>query len=271
MNDHPYSAYSPEYPMRVRSVFISDVHLGTRECQAHMLLDFLHSVRCDQLYLVGDIIDMIGMSRSVHWPQEHTNVIRSLLGKAKHNTEIIYVPGNHDAFVRSYSGQRFARLRLASKAVHVTATGKRFLVIHGDAFDGAVRTSKWLKLLGGGLYLAILRLNNIWNRWRQKRGGRYWSLSAYIKRTNGQAGAYIARFENTVAAAAGQLGYDGVICGHIHHANQRDIDGVTYINDGDWVENCTALVEDMEGNLQIVHWPDAMAQRHRNIVPVKAA
>ncbi|GJM10549.1 MAG: hypothetical protein DHS20C11_28250 [Lysobacteraceae bacterium] len=225
------------------------------DCRADLLLEFLHSFCCERLYLVGDIVDLWAMKRSVSWPQTHTNVVRSILGKAKHGTRVVYIPGNHDAFLREYCGQQFGNVSLRRKVVHKTVDGKRILVIHGDAFDGAVRCNQALERIGDALYSFILRLNGWLHRARKHYGHHYWSLAGFIKTRIGNARRYIERYEEAAASAAANSGMDGIICGHIHHPNDRTIAGVQYINDGDWVESCTALVEHHDGRLQLIRWP----------------
>ncbi len=241
---------------RYRSIWISDVHLGTRGCQAEMLLDFLKYTESEYLYLVGDIIDGWHMKRTWYWRQAHNDVIQKLLRKARKGTRLIYIPGNHDENFRAFCGRRFGRMAILKEAVHKTATGKKFIVIHGDQFDGVIKYAKWLAVLGDGAYTWALSLNTGLNLLRRKLGFSYWSLSAYLKHKVKNAVEYISRFEDAVIAEVRKKGRDGVICGHIHHAEIRNIDGYWYGNCGDWVESCTALVEHPDGRFEIVRWSE---------------
>ena len=239
---------------RYRAVFISDVHLGTRGCQAELLLDFIKHVECETLYLVGDIIDGWRLKSGWYWPQSHNDVAQKILRLARKGVEVIYVPGNHDEFARQYCGMHFGGVLVTEDAVHVTANGRRLLVVHGDHFDGVIAYAKWLSLLGDWAYAIVLGLNTWFNRVRRRLGFGYWSLSAYLKGKVKNAVQFIADFESAVAEEARRRGVDGVVCGHIHKADLRQIDGVLYANDGDWVESCTALVEHPDGRLEILEW-----------------
>ena len=245
--------------LRTRSIFISDVHLGFKGCQAQYLLDFLRRVECDTVYLVGDIIDLWALSRSFYWPQAHNDVIRTILGKAKHGTRVVYVPGNHDRVFRDHGGLVMGNVEVQREAVHQTADGRRFLVLHGDEFDSIVRASPWLESLGSHAYSMALTANRYVNAIRQRFGYPYWSLAAFMKHKVKNAVQYITGFEKALAAAARERGLDGVICGHIHRAEITEIDGITYCNDGDWVESCTALVEDFSGRLSLLRWTESQA------------
>lgn len=239
-----------------RSVFISDVHLGTADCQAEYLLDFLEQVHCDTLYLVGDIVDLIAMQRRVHLSPAHGAVIQKLLSIAAGATRVVYVPGNHDEFLRRFCGQTVAGVELRQKVVHTTADGRRFMVCHGDQFDQVVRCSPLMLLVGDRAHGLLLRLNRWFNAWRRLQGKPYWSLAAWIKGRIGSARTFIRRFELAALTAAEKGHYDGFICGHIHSAGfLRGVDGL-YCNDGDWVEHCTALVEQGDGQLQLLHWSE---------------
>ena len=239
---------------RFKSVFISDVHLGTRGCQAELLLDFIRSIECERLYLIGDIIDGWKLKGGWHWPQAHNDVVQKVLRMARKGTAVIYVPGNHDEVARDYCGVHFGGVVIARDAIHTTVDGRTFLVTHGDEFDGVVQHAKWLAFLGDWSYRTILMLNTLFNHARRKMGFGYWSLSAFLKGKVKNALQFIENFEGAVADEARRRGVDGVICGHIHKAEMRDIDGITYINDGDWVESCTALVEHMDGRLELLEW-----------------
>lgn len=257
---------------RYRAIFISDVHLGTRGCKAQYLLDFLKVNEADYIYLVGDIIDCWRLSKGWFWPQSHNDVVQKLLRKARKGTQVIYVPGNHDEPLRDYDDHAFGDVMVMNEAVHVTADGKRLLIIHGDAFDGIMRYAPWLAKLGDTAYTAALALNQVFNRARHVMGYPYWSLSAYLKSRVKDAVKFIGDFEHTVAAEAKRRGFDGVVCGHIHQAALKDIDGILYANDGDWVESCTALVEHRDGRLEIIEWASArqLSMLTPNLLPANA-
>jgi UDP-2,3-diacylglucosamine pyrophosphatase LpxH len=240
----------------LRTAFISDVHLGTRDCRADLLLDFLHSVHVDELFLVGDIVDFWSLRRGLYWPQLHSNVLRAILGKAKHGTRVIYVPGNHDEQLRDLTASCFGMLEVHREYLHKTAAGKRLLVMHGDEFDGVVKCNRWLAALGSGLYDVALLLNRATNRIRRRCGYGYWSLASYLKSRIGNANEYVRRFESAAAHTARRHGVDGIICGHIHRPQITTLGGVTYCNSGDWVDSCSALVERRDGELQLWHWAD---------------
>jgi len=237
-----------------RTVFISDVHLGTRGCQAELLLDFIRQMECETLFLVGDIIDGWKLKGGWYWPQAHNDVLQKILRLARKGVRVVYIPGNHDEMARSFFGVHFGGVVVARDAIHETADGRRFLVTHGDEFDGIVQQARWLALLGDWAYRTVLALNTWFNLARRRLGFGYWSLSAYLKGKVKNAVAFIDAYEHAVADEARRRGVDGVICGHIHKAEMRDIDGVAYINDGDWVESCTALVEHPDGRLEIIDW-----------------
>lgn len=237
-----------------RAIFISDIHLGTRGCQAEYLLDFLRNTESEYLFLVGDIFDGWRLKRTWYWPQSHNDVVQKLLRKARKGTKVIYVAGNHDEALRNYTGVHFGGVEVCNDHVHETADGKRMLVIHGDAFDGVVKYAKWLALLGDWAYNWMLWLNTWFNRARRLFGFGYWSLSAYLKKRVKNAVQFINNYETAVTDEARRRGVDGVICGHIHHAEKREIDGILYVNDGDWVESCTACVEHEDGRLEILNW-----------------
>ena len=241
-------------PRRYRSIWISDIHLGTKGCQAELLLDFLKCSESEYLYLVGDIVDGWRLKRSWYWAQSHNDVVQKLLRKARKGTRVIYVPGNHDEALRDYSDNHFGGVHVVDEAIHTTADGRRLLVIHGDQFDGVVKYAKWLAILGDWAYNMMLAVNLWFNQIRRRLGFGYWSLSAYLKNKVKNAVQFIDDYENTVAEEARKRQVDGVVCGHIHKAEMRTIDGILYCNDGDWVESCTALVEHLDGRLEIVHW-----------------
>ncbi len=247
--------------MTYRTIWISDIHLGSRGCQADKLLDFLKVNECETLYLVGDIIDGWRLKKSWYWPQEHNDVVQKILRKARKGTRVIFIPGNHDEFARDYVDQHFGGVEVLEKVVHETADGKRLLVIHGDEFDIVVRYAKWLAVLGDGAYTMLLIINSWYNAIRKRMGKPYWSLSAYLKLKVKNAVKYIVEFETAIAKAAQAENVDGVVCGHIHHAEMRDINGILYCNDGDWVESCTALVEHHDGQLELIDWTAHSATR----------
>jgi UDP-2,3-diacylglucosamine pyrophosphatase LpxH len=255
-SDSPMDA--AERPLRVRTVFISDVHLGTPGCQAEALLDFLRVVECERLYLVGDIIDGWQLRRRWFWPQAHNDVVQKILRKARKGTHVVYVPGNHDEFARRYLQHSFGGVEVVEDCIHVTADGRRLWVMHGDLYDGVVQCARWLALLGDHLYEFTLELNRHLNSLRARVGLPYWSLSRYLKLKVKRAVSFISDFEVAVAREARKRGVDGVVCGHIHHAELREIDGLTYANDGDWVESLTALVEHADGRLEILDWSERL-------------
>jgi UDP-2,3-diacylglucosamine pyrophosphatase LpxH len=252
--------FEPGKPRLVfRTVWISDIHLGTAGCNAEMLLDFLKSIECETLYLIGDIVDGWQLKKGWYWPSRHNDVVRCWLKMAKHGTRVIFVPGNHDEVFREYAGLNFGGVEVVHEAIHETVDGRTLLIVHGDEFDGVVMYAKWLAFLGDHAYTLLIKLNRLVNFARRTLGLPYWSLSAYLKKRVKNAVSYISNFEQAVAHAAHELGADGVVCGHIHSAEVRQIGEVTYYNDGDWVESCTALVEHSDGRMEIVDW----AQRKR--------
>jgi UDP-2,3-diacylglucosamine pyrophosphatase LpxH len=255
MFDKSMNAPTREKP-RYRAIWLSDVHLGTRGCQAEILLDFLKSTESQYLYLVGDIIDGWRMRRSWYWRQSHNDVVQKILRKARKGTRVVYIPGNHDENFRDFARHRFGRVAILNEAFHVTADGRRLWILHGDAFDGVVKHARWLAVLGDGAYNLALGLNTGFNLLRRRLGLSYWSLSAYLKHKVKNAVEYISHFEKAVVAEARKRRADGVVCGHIHHAEIREIDGFLYCNDGDWVESCTALVEHSDGRLEIIRWAE---------------
>jgi len=245
-------------PLHFRTIWISDVHLGTPGCQAQRLLEFLRATESETLYLVGDIIDGWQLKRRWYWEQSHNNVVQTVLKKAKKGTNVIFVPGNHDEVIRQFIDLDFGGIKIRDELVHTTANGKRMLVIHGDRFDGVIACAKWLAYVGDNLYTMILKFNQWFNSWRARAGLPYWSLSQYLKGKVKNAVNYITSFEDALAAEAAKKGLDGVICGHIHKPEIRDINGITYCNDGDWVESLSALVEDETGELRLVTWGEIM-------------
>ena len=243
--------------LRVRALFISDIHLGTRTAQADRLLDFLRCCEADVIYLVGDIIDFWKVRRGPHWPQAHNDVLQKLMRKVRKGARLVLVPGNHDEVLRDYAGTQFGGVEIHRDVLHTTSRGRRYIVMHGDEFDVVVRTAKWLALLGDHGYEFALWLNNPLNWARRHFGLGYWSLSAYLKHRVKKAVAFIGAFEEAVAGEARRRGVDGVICGHIHHASDRHFHGTHYLNCGDWVESCTAVVETTDGELCVIQWAEA--------------
>lgn len=239
---------------KYKSIFISDVHLGAKMSQADMLLDFLKTVECDTLYLVGDIVDGWALSKNFYWPQTHNDVIQKILRRARKGEKIIYLPGNHDEFLRSFGHHDFGNIELVNSIIHVGVDGKKYLVMHGDQFDLVINKMKWLAHLGTRAYDIMIALNVFVSQCRKTFGLPYWSLSAWAKYKVKQAVNFIGEFEVNLTQYAKSKNADGLICGHIHHANIRDIDGLTYINCGDWVESLTAVVEHMDGSWELIKW-----------------
>jgi UDP-2,3-diacylglucosamine pyrophosphatase LpxH len=261
-------ADEPGPKLKVRTAWISDIHLGTPGCQADALLAFLRALQCDTLYLVGDIIDGWQLRRSWYWPQSHNDVVQKLLRRARKGTRVVFVPGNHDEFARKYVDHNFGGVDVVDECIHVTVDGRRLWITHGDLFDGVIQYARWLACLGDNAYEFTLRLNRHLNSLRARMGLPYWSLSKYLKFKVKRAVSYIGDFEAAVAREARKRGVHGVVCGHIHHAEMRDIDGVLYANDGDWVESLTALVEHADGRLEVIDWVAWLAQATPAAVPL---
>ncbi len=243
-------------PHRFRALFISDVHLGTKGCQAERLLDFLRYHEADTIYLVGDIVDGWQLRSGWYWPQQHNDVVQKLLRQARKGVRIVYVPGNHDEFLRNYYGTHFGGVEVVENIMHEGADGRRYLVIHGDLFDLVVTQARWLAHLGDWAYTSALWLNTIFNKGRRLFGFPYWSLSKWLKLKVKNAVSFIGEFEKTLVAEARRHDADGVICGHIHHAVMHDDFGLRYVNCGDWVESCTAIAEHDDGRFEIIHWTE---------------
>lgn len=250
----PFPALGHEGPERVRTLFISDVHLGTKGCQAGKLLEFLRLYEADVIYLIGDIVDGWQLKSGWYWPQAHNDVIQKLLRKARKGSRLIYVPGNHDEFLRDFYGTHFGGIEVVEDIIHVAADQKRYLIIHGDLFDVVIQHARWLALLGNKSYDLAIAINTNFNRIRRVFGLPYWSLSKWLKLKVKNAVNFIGEFERTLHGEACRHRVDGVICGHIHHAVIRTEEGITYINCGDWVESCTAVVEHFDGRMEIVDW-----------------
>ena len=239
-----------------KTLWLSDIHLGNRDCHATYLLHFLQHVECERLYLVGDIFDMLAMKRKVFWPQEHGEVVKQIHSMSQQGTEIIYVPGNHDMPMRHFDQGLFLNIQLHRQYVHQTVDGKKLLVVHGDEFDHAVLYRTMNRLIGDPAYDFMVFMNRWLQRVRSFLGLPFWSLASYLKNNLSQARATIEAFEKAAAMEAKQRHLDGVVCGHIHRANLRTVDGVLYCNDGDWTETCSALVEHRDGRLELMHWLD---------------
>lgn len=246
-----------------RTLFLSDIHLGTRGCQAELLLDFLSRHDADKIFLIGDIIDGWRLRRGWHWPQTHNDVLQAVLAKAQRGAQVIYIPGNHDEMMRSYLGTHFGGIEVMANAEHVTADGRRFLVTHGDQFDSIVVHAKWLAHVGDRAYAFALWLNTKLNRFRQLWGGQYWSLSSWAKKQVKQAVNFIGEYEAVLSDEARRGNFDGIICGHIHSASIRQMNGIEYVNTGDWVESCTAVVEQQDGALHLIAWAQVQRNRQR--------
>jgi UDP-2,3-diacylglucosamine pyrophosphatase LpxH len=253
--------------LHYRAIWISDIHLGTTGCQAALLLEFLRYTESKELYLVGDIIDGWQLRRKWYWHQHHNDVIQKVLRKARKGTKVTFIAGNHDEFARQFLGLAFGDIAIVDEAIHVTRDGKRLLILHGDQFDTVVQCAKWLAHLGDWLYGIALDMNRVLNALRRRLKMPYWSLSQYLKHRVKNAVSYITAFEEAVAREAKKRGMDGVVCGHIHRPEIREIDGITYCNDGDWVESLSALVETHDGELKLIYWHDIevwLASRHNN-------
>ena len=255
--------------LRYRTIWISDIHLGTRGCNAAMLIDFLDSTDSETMYLVGDIIDGWRMKKKFYWPSAHNDIVWRVMKRAKRGTRVVYIPGNHDEMFRQFAGMNFGGVEIVREAIHETADGRKLLVLHGDEFDAVMIAHRWLAVIGDQAYELLMRFNYVVNRIRAAMGKPYWSLSKHAKHKVKNAVEFIGQFEQVVAHEAAKRDVDGVVCGHIHTAEMRDIAGVDYYNDGDWVEGCTALVEHFDGRMEILHWADV--QQARRIAELKLA
>lgn len=245
----------PDRKKSFRTIWISDFHLGTKRAQTEALLDFIANCECQTMYLVGDIIDNWALKKSWQWDQTHNDVIQKLLRKARKGTKVVYIPGNHDEPFRDMVNLTLGNIQIMLNDMHKTADGKTFLVLHGDEFDGVIQYAKWLAFLGDQAYEVAMNINIALNKLRRVFGLPYWSLSAYLKRKVKRAVEFLSKFEKAVVREAKVRGADGVICGHVHTPEMREIDGILYCNDGDWVESCSALVEHHDGQLEIIFWP----------------
>lgn len=252
---------------QVRSIFLSDIHLGTRACQAERLLDFLREHPSEYLFLLGDIIDFWAMSRGgIHWSPAQNTIVQKVLRKARQGSQVFFIPGNHDEALREYVGTSFGEIRVEHEFIHTTLEGRRYLLLHGDEFDQVTRLHRWVAVLGDISYNFLVRLNS-WLSWvrRTLRRPGYWSLAGYAKRKVKTAVSFIFNFEDAVMHHARERGLDGVICGHIHWPIMKAIGGLDYFNCGDWVDSCTAIVEHLDGRMELINWSTAS---HR---PLEAA
>ena len=261
MNLHPISS------KHHRTLFISDIHLGTKAAQAEALLHFIKHNTADTIYLVGDIVDLWKIRRGVYWPQPHNDVLQKLLRTARKGTRVIFIPGNHDEALRDYCGQSFGSIEVQRNAIHETADGQRYTVMHGDEFDVVVRYAKWLAFIGDRSYELALWSNRPLNWVRRKLGYGYWSLSAHLKSRVKAAVSFIGEYEDNLAEVAKRNATDGVICGHIHQAADRRIGNIRYLNCGDWMESCTAITESHTGELEIVRWQEVMEAQAKLPLP----
>ncbi len=243
-------------PRRVRTLFLSDFHLGMKGCQPERILDFLRHHEADTIYLAGDVVDFWALRRAWNWPASHNLVVQKLLRKARKGTRIVYIPGNHDEFLRDYPNISFGGIEIRLDAIHRTADGRKLLVTHGDQCDAVVRYSPVLSLFGSIAYLAVFNASRIVNAVRHRTGRPYWSLSVWAKSKVKDASRFMRAYEAALASEARRAGADGVVCGHIHLAGMREIDGIEYINAGDWVESCTAIAEDFDGSLELIRWTE---------------
>jgi UDP-2,3-diacylglucosamine pyrophosphatase LpxH len=238
-----------------RTLWLSDIHLGIKACQAGLLLEFLRHAKSETLYLVGDIFDGWELKKKWYWPESHNDVVHDFLRRAREGTRVIYIPGNHDEMARDYLGRTFGGIQVINELIHVTADGKRLLVMHGDQFDAVMGSAPWLAKLGSAAYILTLGINWVFNTLRRALGFPYWSLAAYLKSKVKGAVKHINDYEHFLAEEARRQGCSGIVCGHIHRAEIRMIEDILYCNDGDWVESCTALVEHHDGRLEIINWP----------------
>lgn len=254
---------------RYRSIWISDVHLGTRGCKAEYLLDFLKHNESEHLYLVGDIVDGWRLRKTWYWPQAHNDVVQKILRRARKGVQVYYIPGNHDEAARDYAGLQFGGVQVVEEMIHVTADGRQLLVTHGDRFDVVVKYARWLAFIGDNAYVVLLQANTLFNWARRKLGFPYWSLSAFLKHKTKTAVEFIGNYETALGDEARRRKVDGVVCGHIHTAEIRDMEGILYCNDGDWVESCTALVEHPCGRLEIIDWAADIRRRAATTLPAR--
>ena len=257
------AAPSPTRHRKFRAIFISDIHLGTRHCQAELFTEFMNKHESDRIYLIGDIVDGWRLKKAWYWPRSHDEAVQMILKKAKTDTKVSYIPGNHDEFVRRYAGRRIEGVEILDRAIHTTANGRRYLVTHGDQYDVVIQNAKWMAYLGDCFYEFALWTNTWLNRVRGHMGLKYWSLGAFAKRHVKSFVNIIGDFEAVVAEEVRDQELDGVICGHIHHAMSREMNGIHYVNTGDWVESCTAVVEHHDGTLEVLFWEELSQELER--------
>ena len=271
LNEPPADREEGLTTRRWRTLWISDIHLGTRDCKAEFLLDFLRHNDAETIFLAGDIIDAWALKSSWRWPQSHNDVVQKILRKARKGTQVVYVPGNHDEFLRDYLPITVGGVVIQREAFHETADGRCLWIIHGDDFDNVVVNAKWLAQLGSAAYDVALWLNRLFNFFRRRMGYPYWSLSAYLKGKVKDAVSVMSKYESILAEEARRRRVDGVVCGHIHRAEIRKIEGIDYMNSGDWVESCTALAEDFMGHISLLRWTEASAPVRRRKAPAVLA
>ncbi|MCG6932241.1 MAG: UDP-2,3-diacylglucosamine diphosphatase [Gallionella sp.] len=258
--------------MKVRSIFLSDIHLGTRGCQADRLLDFLREYESDHLFLLGDIIDFWSMGRSIQWSQKQNTVVQKILRRARHGEKVVFIPGNHDEVLREYCGTSFGDILISYEWLHETADGKRLLLTHGDQFDQVIRHHRWVAVLGDVGYDLLVRINGWLSWWRRTLHiGGYWSLAGYAKRKVKSAVSFVFDFEDSVIHSVRDRGLNGVICGHIHSAAIKDVGDLLYVNCGDWVDSCTAIVEHLGGRLELIEWQGTSNSQTENDRELRAA
>ena len=245
-----------------RTIWISDVHLGTSGCKAELLLEFLKVSESEKVFLIGDIVDGWRLKKKWYWPQAHNDVIQKLLRKARKGVKVVFIPGNHDEAARKYIGVNFGDIIIKKEAHHTTLKGKKLWIIHGDQFDSIIKHARWLAYLGDKGYVILIRLNDLFNNFRQFLKLPYWSLSKFIKQKVKKAVSFVTAFELVMIREAKRRGFDGVVCGHIHKAEFKSIDDMIYCNSGDWVESMTAIVEHLDGSLEIVDWSSRISQKH---------
>jgi UDP-2,3-diacylglucosamine pyrophosphatase LpxH len=243
--------------IRCRTVFISDIHLGFKDCKAEYLLDFLDNIQTDTLYLLGDIVDLWSLRKRLYWPSSHYEVLKKFSELASKGTRVVYIPGNHDETCRDYVDSNWSEIEVREEAVHETAQGKKLLLIHGDILDHVIRLDKLNRFIGDSAYGVLLFLNRWCNYLRRRLGFNYWSLASYIKNRVKNARAAIDTYEHAAVKESHRRGLDGVVCGHIHQPEIAQFEEGMYFNDGDWIENCSALVEDHSGNIELLRWTES--------------
>jgi UDP-2,3-diacylglucosamine pyrophosphatase LpxH len=258
INDEP--EFAPKPPRKVRSLFLSDIHLGSRACRADELLEFLKEYEPSNIFLLGDIVDFWAMSRSLYWPSQHNTVVQKILKKARHHVRVYLIPGNHDEALREYIGSSFGDIEVMRDYVYTAGDGRRYALLHGDEYDQVTHYHRWVSVMGDVSYTVLVHVNRLLSLVRRKLGiSGHWSLADYAKRNVLRAVSFISDFEASVVHNVRKRGLDGVICGHIHTPVIKRIDGLTYINCGDWVDSCTAIVEHHDGRMELVRWTQPAA------------